>query len=145
LYHHKHGRFPPISRGRHALPATRPSAQAPAARPRTRGGVWRSEQPQNGLPSYTARAAAGELSLGTGRKNSTDEYELTESTSNMSTNGEGTTSQLPEISEPGEENQTEAQPTKQSDSLPPYVPPPIRAIVPAARVDSHQSASSPRR
>ncbi len=114
-----------------------------------RRGVWRAEQPEEGLPGYTMEASGGEMSLGVGRKRSDEpeEYELAETLTNGPSNGEGRTSREPSVAtaHEGDEN-TPTSATKPSEALPPYIPPPAPAVVAdggsLGRIASRQSQNS---
>ena len=96
-----------------------------------RARVWRAEPHQAGLPNYTLEPTRGELSLGIGRKRSSEEYELVETVTNTSqpTRETGTT-------------ETEPSPAPRRDPLPPYIPPPAQAVVAAERVGGRRSSQS---
>jgi len=148
--------MPPILRGR-GLTAAPPAPVAvatppprPIPRPR---GVWRAEQRTPGLPGYTVQAAEGELSLGTGRKPSLEEYELTESISNTTrlsrdTRRDSAATTSGEEGEVQTEPQPEPQPRRSvrpGDPLPPYVPPPAPArVVTVERVSSRRASETTR-
>jgi hypothetical protein len=137
------GKFPPILRGRRdpVEPAVDPIPSQ--TRPRVRGGVWRTDEPTNGVPTYTARPAVGELSLGGARKKSVEEYEMSDEVSgDAPQNPERTTINVREMSETtvveAEQTETTATPTTSPDpptpeNLPPYVPPPQKVVLPAER------------
>ena len=86
-------------------------------------GVWRAEV-IHGLPNYTPEARIGELSLGRGRKPSTEEedYEM-ETRSPATTDQDSQPNSRLDVAE-----RRTSRPTV-SDSLPPYLPPPQLAVV----------------
>jgi len=102
-----------------------PAAAAPARRTRR---VWRAEPALNGVPAYTSEAATGELSLGVGRKQSTEEYEMVtpESTAERR---ESSGTMLEGVDDEGDEEvETSPSPAivaEVADPLPPYVPPAV--------------------
>jgi len=118
-----------------------PAAAAPARRTRR---VWRAEPALNGVPAYTSEAATGELSLGVGRKQSTEEYEMVnvESTAERR---ESSGTMLEGVDDEGDE-EVEATPApavvaEVPDPLPPYVPPPPPAVT-VSHVRSMSSESA---
>jgi len=158
IYYRKTGHLPPVLRGRwfaaqHAPAPAAPEAPAapqaqPQPNPRPRG-VWRAEPRAHGLPGYSLQAAEGELSLGTGRKPSLEEYELTESRSNT-TRASRDTRRDSAVTTSGEDGevQPEQQPRRSirpGDPLPPYVPPPAPArVVTVERVSSRRASEGTR-
>lgn len=138
-YRQEHGRYPSIFNRSPVLEALAPSApqqqpQQPAPQPQQRRSrrVWRAENAQSGAPQYTVQAGEGELSLGMGRKPSTEEYELHDVNTN--------THSEPASGDTSEQN-LERTPSRLRDSLPPYIPPPQSAVtVDRARRSSLPSA-----
>ena len=134
-YRQEHGHYPSIFNRSPVLEALAPSAPlqpqlqqpAPQRQQRRSRRVWRAENAQNGAPTYTVQAGDGELSLGIGRKQSTEEYELHE----VNTHSE------PASGDTSEQN-AERTPSRPRDSLPPYIPPPQ----PAVTVDRRSSLPS---
>jgi hypothetical protein len=128
IYHRKYGRLPPVLRGRVGIPNV-PTTSAAPLRNRAQLRVWRAEPHQPGLPNYTLQPTGGELSLGTGRKRPSEEYELAETITNTSqhTRETGTT-------------EAEPSPAPRRDTLPPYIPPPAQAVVAAERVGQRRSS-----
>jgi hypothetical protein len=103
--------------------------------------VWRAEPALNGVPAYTSEAATGELSLGIGRKQSTEEYEMVRIES-MAERRESSGTVLEGMNDEGEEEVETATPpvavAEVPDPLPPYVPP-----LPPAVTGSHGPSMSP--
>ena len=117
-----------------AAAATEAATVVPERRSRR---VWRAEPALNGVPAYTSEAATGELSLGIGRKRSTEEYEMVRVESMMERRASSGTMLEGEI-EGDEVDEVEVAPQAPvSDPLPPYVPPP-----PPVVVASHARATS---
>ena len=102
---------------------TAPQTSAAPPRNQTRARVWREEPHQAGLPNYTLEASGGELSLGTGRKRPSEEYELAETITNTSQPTRETAT-----------TETEPSPDPRRNLLPPYIPPPAQAVVAGERV-----------
>lgn len=122
---------------------TPPAAAAVAPERRSRR-VWRAEPAPNGVPAYTSEAATGELSLGMGRKESTEEYEMVRVES-MAERRESSATVLEGTNEVEEDVEGEtvsaAAIAPVSDPLPPYVPPPPPAVVVShVRAKSSESA-----
>ena len=113
------------------------AAFVPARRTRR---VWRAEPALNGVPVYTSEATTGELSLGMGRKQSTEEYEMVRVESMMEIR-ESSGTVLEGMNDTGDEEvETVASPVavaETADPLPPYVPP-----LPPAATGSHVPSMS---
>jgi hypothetical protein len=105
------------------------SVSTPARASRRRERVWRSEVIV-GLPGYTKEPRQGELSLGAGKKFSS-EYELNAmETGNLE---RVETGEL-QVAQGGTSNMGEStQETTPSDPSPPYLPPPERAVLSRSR------------
>ena len=117
-------------------------AVTPARRSRR---VWRAEQSSNGVPAYTSQPATGELSLGIGRKQSAEDYEMVrvESMADVASRRESSGTAL-EWNEGGDDVERSPSPAPVvpiADPLPPYVPPPPSPAVVVTRVRSKDSES----
>lgn len=146
LYRRRHGHYPRFGRKRGNIGA---SIVTTGATTRTRRqGVWRAQQPEEGLPGYTMEARGGEMSLGVGRKrsNEPEEYDLAETLPNVRSSGEGTTNRDSVAAAHEADENTPSAATKLSEALPPYIPPPAPAVVAdggsLGRVASRQSQNS---
>ena len=147
FYRRKHGHYPRFGRKRGNISAP---IIAPGTTARTRRrGVWRAQEPEEGLPGYTTEASGGELSLGVGRKrlNEAEEYELAVTLTTVRNSNEERTAREHSVatSHEGEETSS-AVATKSTEALPPYIPPPTPAVVAdgggLGRVASRQSQHS---
>ena len=148
FYHRRNGHYPRFGRKRGNISAP---LVTPAVNTRSRRrGVWRAQQPEEGLPGYTMEATGGEMSLGVGRKRSDEaaDYDLAGTGTTIRASGEGRATREHSVAtvHDGEEIPPTAAPANISESLPPYIPPPTPALVADGdgfgRVSSRQSQNS---